>query len=175
MTRKRVAGVLMGAALVLCFAAGSIAAGRRIPVKGTFAGQIQRIKLSETSWSVKVTGNVRIANVGLGTAEITYDKVDLAPAGDNLQPGSTDGTGVITLANGDKLFGTFRWLTSPTANPDVLAIVGTLTVTSGTGLFKDARGSGIAVGRGNVPTNAVSLSLDGFLEGVSLRRPGFGG
>jgi hypothetical protein len=87
--------------------------------------------------------------VGVGTAEITYDRVDLAPGGNNLQSGGTDGNGVVTLANGDKLFGTFRWLTSPTVNPDILAIVGTLTVTSGTGLFKDARGSAIAIGDGD--------------------------
>jgi hypothetical protein len=179
MKRKSVVVLLSTAVLGLCFAAVTIAQAKRVPVRATFTGQIQRTQTSETppAWSVKATGPIQIMGLGAGTIELVYDKVELAPAGDNLQAGATEGTGTLTLATGDKAFGTIRWLTSPTSDPNVLSIVGTVTVTGGTGRFANAKGSGIAVGEGNVPKNEVRFTLQGFLEGLGApepRTPGFG-
>jgi hypothetical protein len=176
---KSVLILMAGAVLGVCAGAVTIAQTKRVSAKATFTGQVVRTQLSENppSWSVRVTGPVQILGIGVGTAEIVYDKVEVAPGGNNLQGAAMEGTGTLTLATGDKASGAIRWLTSPTADPNVLAIVGTLTVTSGTGRFANAKGAGIAVGQGTLSTNQVRLTLDGYLEGLGdagPRTPGFG-
>jgi hypothetical protein len=169
---------LLGTVLVMCVVTVSNPAVGTVAVQGTFTGTVERAQTSTDppAWSVRVVGPVQIAGLGVGTAVLTYDRVELAPGGRSLQPGSFEGSGVITLSTGDRAFGTLRFLTSRTVDPNVLALVGTIQVTGGTGPFQNVTGSGTAIGRGNVATNQINLSLDGFLEGVSFsgvrnRRP----
>jgi hypothetical protein len=133
--------------------------------KGKFGGTLQRTSLSPTNWSVKVNGIAEIAGVGRGQMEIVHENVGLVE-GDtpNLAPNAPIGSVTFTAPNGDKLLATYQWLAAPAFKPNVLSIVGTIQVTGGTGQFADASGHGISVGQGNVSTNFVSITFEGFLD-----------
>jgi hypothetical protein len=143
----------------------------RFATKGKFGGTLQRTSLSPTNWSVKVNGIAEIAGVGTGKMEIVHENVGLVE-GDtpNLAPTIPIGTVTFTAANGDRLLASYQWLGAPTFKPNVLSIVGTHKVTGGTGQFADASGYGISVGQGNVSTNFLSLTFEGFLD-LPNRRP----
>jgi hypothetical protein len=162
------AGALVGTFALLAKSASGGPPVPALPVHGQFDGTLQRTRVATDppTWNILVTGRLQLAGFGVGTAELRYDGVRLAPGGNNLA-GDDEGIGVFTLRNGDPAFGTIRGLTSPTRDPDVLAIVGTLKVTHGTGILSNVTGTGIAVGEGRVSTGAVTFSLHGDLEGVA--------
>jgi hypothetical protein len=168
MNRKSVTILAIGSALVLGAATMTLSARNRLPIRGTFTGKLLQTPISQDppAWSIRAAGKLRLAGIGVGTAEISYDRVDLAPGGNNLLAGAEPGRGVFTLSNGSQGFGTVRWLTVPTEDPNVLAIVGTLSVTHGTGVLANFRGHATAIGRGNVTTGEVAFSVEGFLERV---------
>jgi hypothetical protein len=139
--------------------------------KGKFGGTLQRKSLSSTSWSVKANGIAVISGVGTGKMEIVHENLSLVEGGAiNLAPSIPLGTAKFTAANGDMLQGTFQWLAAPAFKPNVLSIVGTITVTGGTGQFAGASGHGISVGQGNIPNSFVSFTFEGFLDLPNRRR-----
>lgn len=169
---RRVAVVVgVGIMLVLSLAPWTRSASQGLPVHGKFKGTLEREQVSTAppAWDIVLTGRLQVAGLGVGTARVTYDGVQLGPEGNNLV-GTEAGEGVFTFRSGDQAFGAIRWLTTPTRDPDVLTIVGTLAVTGGTGVFAEATGHGIAVGQGRVSTGEVTFEIDGFLKGVRLRR-----
>ena len=133
-------------------------------LRGSGTGILTQTPLSGTSWSVKVHGTGQVTHLGRVTVDISYGEVNLSENGDNLEPGPPTGTGVITAPNGDKLFGTFRFLGLPTPTPGLLAIAGTFTITGGTGKYEGATGSGLYVGTGYVPTNEIKTQIEGTLS-----------
>ena len=133
--------------------------------KGKFGGTLQRTSLSPTSWSIKVNGIAEISGIGAGKMEIVHENVGLVEGETpNLAPSLPIGTVTFTAANGDKLLAEYQWLAAPALKPNILSIVGTIKVTGGTGQFTGASGHGISVGQGNVTTNFVSITFEGFVD-----------
>lgn len=135
-----------------------------LAIKGSGEGILTQTPISGTSWSVTVHGTGNVTHLGKVTVDISYGEVNLSSNGDNLEPGPPTGTGLITTPNGDKLFGTFRFLGSPTPKPGLLAIAGTFVITGGTGKYEGATGRGLYVGTGYVPTNEITTQIVGTLS-----------
>jgi hypothetical protein len=172
MKRRSVRVSLLFALLALGGAVPLLAA-LRAHVTGTFRGTVHRTQTSTNPpmWNVTVTGTTQLAGLGVGDMVMVYNDIGLSPSGNSLVGGISGGTGTFTAHNGDKIVGTFNFLTAATEGPNVLSLVGNVLVNGGTGIFTNISGSGIAVGQGNTQSNEVTLSIDGFFDSPTLSPP----
>jgi hypothetical protein len=67
-------------------------------------------------------------------------------------------------ANGDRLFADLLGQSTPTATPNLISIVETVTITGGTGRFAGATGSLISMRLKDQVTGNTSGLLDGTLD-----------
>jgi hypothetical protein len=172
MKRRLVLISLLVGLLALCVALPLLGA-LKVHVLGTFKGTAVRTQIttSPPTWNVTVSGPAQLGGIVAGTLTFSYNNVGVSPSGDSLVAGTPEGDGTFTAANGDKIFGKFTFLTSPTENPAVLGLVGTARFTGGTGAFTNVTGSAIAYGYGDTSTNQVSLTADGFIDAPSFTLP----
>ena len=164
---KRIISTCVLAALL--FAAGSRISSAAEPqkdafvIRGTGSGSVSTVNHPEDGWILQLNLTGEATQLGKVTAELTYDWVRLADSGDNLFAGLPTGKGTITTADGDKIFVSISWLSSPTLTEGLLAIAGTVTVTGGTGKYAGATGQALYVGYGYVPTRQIGAQLEGTL------------
>ena len=159
-----IVGFVAMALFALCLTASLAIDNKNFRLGGSGEGILTRTPLSEQCWAVRIDGTGHVSHLGRVSVVVTYENVCLAPSGDNLLPSGPAGQGVITTASGDQIFGTFRWIASPTPTPGLLAIAGTFTITGGTGKYEGATGSGVYVATGNVPTNEVKTRIEGVIS-----------
>jgi hypothetical protein len=81
-----------------------------------------------------------------------------------IATGSATGSFIFIAANADRLFATFTGQATPTAEPGVVTITETATITGGTGRFAGATGSFSIERVLNQPTGASSGSFDGTIS-----------
>jgi hypothetical protein len=75
----------------------------------------------------------------------------------------TDGTGVMTGANGDALFISWSGFVRPTATSGIMGD-GAFIITGGQGRFVGATGSGTLVTNPDLVTNVVTFTWDGIVS-----------
>ena len=131
---KTVLYLQMTALLLTAALAGSAAAGKEVP----FRGSIQGVEIADVQFpKLFVDGSGSGKATHLGRFTVTYEvEVDLLTH-------ETFGSSVFTAANGDSLTTDFTGpgTQTATANPDVLSIVEVHTITGGTGRFVGATGN----------------------------------
>jgi hypothetical protein len=153
-----VAAGFLAAAMAFASAAP---AGNLVPFKGNYSGTATLVGGSPPLLALSATGTA--THLGK-SSELITTTVNFAAACP-----LTVGTGVLTAANGDKLFLNTSGVACPTAQPGVLTISGTQTVTGGTGRFAGASGSLGVSGTTNTNTGALTYRLEG-----SITSPGAG-
>lgn len=138
-------------ALVLSGSAGAGAAST--PFKGVFTYS------SALAANPSPCPMVRVDSAGRGQA--TYLGRFSISQSHCLNPQSplafTGGTLVATAANGDLLYGTYGGAFVPTGAPGVFTVVGSFTITGGTGRFARATGSGSASGEATFAGGTIAL------------------
>ena len=151
---KTVLYLQMTALLLTTAFAGSAAAEKELP----FRGSIQGVEIADVQFPrlfVDGSGSGRATHLGRFT--VTYElEVDLLTH-------ETFGSSLFTAANGDSLATDITGLGTPTENPDVHSIVEVHTITGGTGRFADATGNFIRKYLLNLVTGATSGSFDGTI------------
>jgi hypothetical protein len=75
----------------------------------------------------------------------------------------TDGSFVITAANGDTIEGTYAGAAAPTSDPMVITYHVTGPITGGTGRFQGAHGQLTWDGMGNLATGVLSDRASGWI------------
>ena len=130
---KTVLYLQMSALCVTATFAGSAAAGKEVPFRGSFQGvDIADVQFPKLFVDGSGSGNA----THLGRFTLTYEaEVDLLTL-----PIESFGSSVFTAANGASLFTDYIGLATPTENPDVVSIVEVHTITGGTGRFAGATG-----------------------------------
>ena len=132
MKRHSITAGLALAVLSVLVSAGPAAAGEQVPFKGRLEGDVTHTPAPPFDFVlVEATGNAS----HLGRFELAIPHLV------NLATRSATGTYEFTATNGDKLFADFIGHSTPTAEPNVIAIVETATITGGTGRFAGATGS----------------------------------
>ena len=151
---KTVLYLQMTALLLTVALAGSVAAAKEVP----FRGSIQGVEIADVQFPVLfVDGSGSGRATHLGRFTMTYElEVDLLTH-------ETSGSSVFTAANGDSLSTEITGLGTPTANPDVVSVVEVHTITGGTGRFAGATGSFIRKYLLNLATGVTSGSFDGTI------------
>ena len=134
--------------------AGRAAAEEQSPIKGS----IQGVEIADVQFpKLFVDGSGSGQATHLGRFTVTYEvEVDLLTH-------ETFGSSLFTAANGDSLSTDITGLGTPTANPDVVSVVETHTITGGTGRFAGATGSFIRTYLLNLVTGITSGSFDGTI------------
>ena len=87
-----------------------------------------------------------------------------APHRVDTRTGGAIGSFVFTAANGDLLTADFTGASSPTATPNVFAIVETATITGGTGRFRDATGGFVMKRLVDLGTLLATGSFEGTIS-----------
>jgi hypothetical protein len=83
---------------------------------------------------------------------------------DGLPTSSTDGVGVISGANGDAFFITYRGLIHPPNPPGVFPYEFAFNITGGTGRFAGATGSGTLTGVTDIPHKQATDTMEGLIS-----------
>jgi len=112
--------------------AAPLAAGEHVPFRGRFAGS-----------AITVSFNPPIAvglTTGSGIATHLGRFLFQHPHTANVATFQLAGTFNFVAANGDKIFADFSGQSSATSTPGVRRVVGTATITGGTGRFSGATG-----------------------------------
>jgi hypothetical protein len=151
---KTIMYLQMTALLLTAALAGSAAAEKEVP----FRGSIQGFEIAEVQFpSLFVDGSGSGNATHLGRFTLTYElEVDFLTH-------ETFGSSVFTAANGDSLSTDITGFGTPTENPDVHSIVEVHTITGGTGRFAGARGNFIRTYLLNLVTGVTSGSFDGTI------------
>src|SRR4030095_3498287 len=148
---KTVLYLQMTALLLTAALAGSAAAEKEVPFRGSFQG-VDIADLQVPSLFVDGSGSGRATHLGRFT--VTYEvEVDLLTH-------ETFGSSLFTAANGDSLATDITGLGTPTENPDVHSIVEVHTITGGTGRFAGATGTFIRTSLLNLVSGVTSGSFD---------------
>ena len=150
---KSVLYLQMTALLLTAALAGSAAAEKKVPFRGSFQGvDIADVQFPKLFVDGSGSGNA----THLGRFTVTYElEVDLLTH-------ETFGSSVFTAANGDSLFTDIIGLATPTENADVVSIVEVHTITGGTGRFAGATGSFIR----KYSLDRVTLVSSGSFDGT---------
>jgi hypothetical protein len=133
MKYRRSAASLALALLAVVGLAGPVSAGKHVPFKGSFEGDVTVTPLAPPFVMVDVEATGEATHLGTFTLDIPH-VVDRATR-------AAVGSYEFTAANGDKVYAEFTGLATPTAIPGVLYIEETATITGGTGRFAGATGS----------------------------------
>ena len=132
MKRRSFAVGLLLALLAVLSLAGLLAAGEQVPFKGSLEGEVTVTPLDPPYVRVDVDATGEATQLGKFTLSIPH-VVDRSTF-------TAVGSYEFTAANGDKLFADFTGHSAPTADPNVIYIVETATITDGTGRFAGATG-----------------------------------
>lgn len=159
--------VMLGAMLFPLLATGRTVAANgkgQVPFKGRIVGNLVQEALSDppVNWSVEISGTGQATH--LGRVEVFITNTDVGLGDGILVPNAPTGTGTFIGPKGDKVFGEYSWVASPTLNPNVLAFSGTFTITGGEGRFAGATGGGTFSGEGDMSTNKVTASFNGTIS-----------
>ena len=129
----------------------------RMPFSGTIEASESHLLFGAPPFLFYVNGGGTLTTTQLGEFTVVYTgMVDFASRGGN-------GGYRIIAADGDTIF-TYSWgQASVTADPTVVSIVETNTITGGTGRYDDARGSFIVNRLANRITGVTSGSFDGTI------------
>ena len=133
MKRYSSAAGLALAALTVLGLAGPVAAGEKVPFKGSFEGDVTITPLTPPFVKVDIEASGKATHLGKFTLEIPHVV--------NRANGTAIGSYHFTAANGDTLSADFTGKATPTATPGVLYIEETATITGGTGRFAGTTGS----------------------------------
>jgi hypothetical protein len=152
---KTVLYLQMTALLLTAALAGSAAAEKEVPFRGSFQGvDIADVQFPKLFVDGSGSGNA----THLGRFTLAYElEVDLLTL-----PIESFGSSVFTAANGDSLFTDIIGLATPTENADVVSIVEVHTITGGTGRFAGATGSFIR----KYTLDRVTLVSSGSFDGT---------
>ena len=130
---------------------------KMVHIKGTYSGSgildLERDDCPEGSVAISGEGTGMASHLGKIHASFSHCSFYLV---DPTNPTYTDGFGILTAANGDKIYGTYSgYLTGPDS------FVNDNTLTHGTGRFEDITGS-------MTETGTVALTETGFTFEISL-------
>ena len=153
---KTVLYLQMTALLLTAALAGSAAAEKEVPFRGSFQGvDIADVQFPKLFVDGSGSGNA----THLGRFTLAYElEVDLLTL-----PIESFGSSVFTAANGDNVFTDIIGSGTPTENPDVHIVVEVHTITGGTGRFAGATGSFIRTFSLNLVTGITSGSFNGTI------------
>ena len=141
--------------------------GQTVPITGRLSGTVKVTPKGQPSvfdTTISATGN--LSGVGRFTGSLTVPDVKVDLMNRQLVHNIAKGTGTVTTARGEKMFGTFR-LRGPTT---VISLKGEVSgqidfeITGGTGRFKGATGRAVGAGRGNVFDRTFAAEIDGQAE-----------
>jgi hypothetical protein len=145
-------------------------AGQGVQTDGRVAGSVTATPISSSAslFRVDAVATGTLSHIGRiqttwTVPEVMLDLVNLQLIVANLQ-----WHGTLTAANGDQIFGeyAFRDDTIPLSPTGTLVFEVDLTITGGTGRFKDASGQAAAVGTANVFSGVFTIDVDGqFFRG----------
>ena len=155
-TRMRFNMYLPMAAMILTAAlAVSSEAQKQVPFKGVMQAQDHDDSFTDTTVVVTTTGTGEATHLGQFsfTLQNTVDFV----------AGTSTGFAHFIAANGDTFDATVLGFGGPTADPDVISITETYTITGGTGRFAGAEGTFTMQRSANVVTFFTSGSFDGTI------------
>lgn len=158
MLRRSFAASLALAVVTVLGLAGGAAAAEEVPFKGSLAGTDIGIPQDPPLAAVTVEAEGNATQLGV----FTYTELNLV----NTETRTGSGTFLFTAANGDTVFGTITGQATFTP-PNVLAIVGTATITGGTGRFAGATGSFIVARLKNTATNETIADFEGTISSPS--------
>ena len=133
MKRYSSAASLALAVVVVLGLTGPVAAGERVPFKGSLEGNVTVAPLTPPYVQVDVDAAGKATHLGRFSLAIPHVV--------NRASSTAIGSYEFTAANGDTLTADFTGQSSLTAAPGVLAIVEIATITGGTGRFAGATGS----------------------------------
>ncbi len=136
-----------------------LAAGEQVPFRGRFEGVSTVIEFNPPSATAITSGTGKATHLGRFSFQHPHTV--------NFETSQLAGTFNLEAANGDKIFADYSGQISPTSPSGIVPVVGTATVTGGTGRFAGARGS-FAVQRLFDPATFISV---GTFEGT-ISSPG---
>jgi hypothetical protein len=123
-----------------------------------FQGSFQAVEIPAVQFPiVSIAGSGAGIATQLGKFTMTYE------AEVNLLTRVGIGSVEFIPANGDRLFADILGQSTPTATPNLISIVETLTITGGTGRFAGATGSLISTRLKDQVTGNTSGSFDGTI------------
>jgi hypothetical protein len=122
----------LAVALTVLGLAAPVAAAEQVPFRGRFVGIAAVVSIDFPIVNAMASGTGDATHLGRFTFE--------HPHAVNLQDFTIAGPIHLLSANGDEIFADFRGQASATPMPGVRLIVGTVTITGGTGRFDGATG-----------------------------------
>jgi hypothetical protein len=130
-------------------------------VKGTVTAT--PISILDLSFRVDVVANGTLSHIGRIQMDWAVPEVTLDLANLQLVVKNPEWIGTLTAANGDHIFGryAFRDETIPFSPTGNISFALDLTITGGTGRFKDASGQAVAVGAANLFSGTFTIEVDG--------------
>ena len=123
-----------------------------------FRGSFQAVEIPAVQFPT-----VTIAGIGAGNATQLGKLTMTYEAEVNLVTRVGIGSVEFIAANGDRLFADILGQSTPTATPNLISIVETLTITGGTGRFAGATGSLLSERLKDQVTGNTSGSFDGTI------------
>jgi hypothetical protein len=149
--------------------------GKTVPVTGRMSGTVDLTRKGESEAAVNgqpllfdttISATGKLSGMGRVVANVNVPDVKIDLTDQRLGLGVLKGTGTITTANGDKIFGAYRFR-GASVGFSLKGEISTqvdLEVTGGTGKFKGATGRAVGTGRGNVFDQTFVIDLDGQIE-----------
>lgn len=146
--------------------------GGGVPIKGSFRGDVVSTKVGYQAglaiYRLEVTARGRNSHIGRSRADFVVPEIGFDMTNRELVtiPSPNADPGVITAANGDKIFGDFA-LSEQVIPIDLAGNVdfeALLTVIGGTGRFAGASGQARAVGRANIVTQTWNARWSGRIN-----------
>lgn len=141
---------------------------RNVPIGGSLNGTVSPSVISPGifRWEVAAQGN--ISHLGRVNAAIIFPEVEVDIHNQTMIVRSGTWTGVMTAANGDRLFGLYTVRNGSTTFDALgnIGFVADLEITGGTGRFQGATGLGVANGQGNIFTLSFGTSVQGTISQV---------
>lgn len=149
-------------ALTVLGLAAPVAAGEHVPFRGRFEGVSTVIEFNPPIVVAVTNGNGKATHLGRFSFQHPHTV--------NLATSQLARTFNLVAANGDRIFADFSGQTSPTSTPGIVLVVGTATVTGGTGRFAGARGS-FAIQRLFDPVTFISVgSFEGTISSTGAAK-----
>ena len=150
------------AALTALGITAPLAAGEQVPFRGRFEGVSTVIEFNPPIVLAVTNGTGMATHLGRFLFQHPHTV--------NFATSQLAGTFNLVTANGDRIFADFSGQTSPTSAPGIVLVVGTATVTGGTGRFAGARGR-FAIKRLFDPVTFISVgSFDGTISSPGAAR-----
>jgi hypothetical protein len=149
--------------------------GKTVPITGRLSGTVKVTPKGESrpavqgqprlfDTTISATGNLSGVGRFAGSINVPDVKVDLTNR--RLIHSVLNGTGTVTTARGEKIFGTYRFRGASIGISLKGEVSGQMDfeITGGTGRFKGATGRAVGTGRGNVFDRTFVADLDGQVE-----------